>query len=81
MFAAIRLASSRVSSAVQTAAENARFPRWDEAHNSYVNQHLPSGIAILREATGRLVLFINGQRVNVRRGQAQLTLLAISSIT
>ena len=40
------------------------------------NQHLPSGIAILREATGRLVLFINGQRVNVRRGQVQLALLA-----
>jgi DNA-binding XRE family transcriptional regulator len=40
------------------------------------NQHLPSGIAILRETTGRLVLFINGQRVNVRRGQAQLALLA-----
>ena len=40
------------------------------------NQNLPSGIAILREATGRLVLFINGQRVNVRRGQTQLTLLA-----
>jgi DNA-binding winged helix-turn-helix (wHTH) protein len=44
--------------------------------NPMSNQHLPSGIAILREATGRLVLFINGQRVNVRRGQAQLALLA-----
>jgi DNA-binding winged helix-turn-helix (wHTH) protein len=40
------------------------------------NQQYPSGTAILREASGRLVLFINGQRVNVRRGQAQLALLA-----
>ena len=40
------------------------------------NQQHPSGIAILREATGRLALFINGQRVNVRRGQVQLALLA-----
>ena len=38
-------------------------------------QHSP-GIAILRDATGRLALFINGQRVNVWRGQAQLVLLA-----
>jgi DNA-binding XRE family transcriptional regulator len=38
-------------------------------------QHFP-GIAILREASGRLALFINGQRVNVRRGQVQLALLA-----
>ena len=40
------------------------------------NQQHPSGIAILREASGRLALFINGQRVNVQRGQAQLALLA-----
>ena len=40
------------------------------------NQQHPPGIAILREATGRLALFINGQRVNVRRGQVQLALLA-----
>ena len=40
------------------------------------NQQHPSGIAILREASGRLALFINGQRVNVRRGQVQLALLA-----
>jgi DNA-binding winged helix-turn-helix (wHTH) protein len=39
------------------------------------NQQHPPGIAILREATGRLALFINGQRVNVRRGQVQLALL------
>ena len=40
------------------------------------NQQHPPGIAILRDATGRLALFINGQRVNVWRGQAQLVLLA-----
>jgi len=40
------------------------------------NQRHPPGIAILREATGRLALFISGQRVNVRRGQVQLALLA-----
>jgi DNA-binding XRE family transcriptional regulator len=40
------------------------------------NQQHPPGIAILRDATGRLALFINGQRVNVRRGQVQLALLA-----
>jgi DNA-binding XRE family transcriptional regulator len=40
------------------------------------NHQHPSGIAILREASGRLALFINGQRVNVRRGQVQLALLA-----
>ena len=39
-------------------------------------ERYPPGIAILREATGRLTLFINGQRVNVRRGQVQLALLA-----
>ena len=33
------------------------------------------GIAILRDATGRLALFINGQRSD-RRGQGQLALLA-----
>jgi DNA-binding XRE family transcriptional regulator len=39
-------------------------------------ERYPPGIAILREASGRLALFINGQRVNVRRGQVQLALLA-----
>ena len=38
------------------------------------HQHSP-GIAILRDATGRLALFINGQR-SIRRGQGQLALLA-----
>jgi DNA-binding XRE family transcriptional regulator len=41
-----------------------------------LNQQHPPGIAIQREVTGRLALFINGQLVNVRRGQAQLALLA-----
>ena len=39
------------------------------------NQQHPPGIAILRDATGRLALFINGQRSN-RGGQGQLALLA-----
>jgi DNA-binding XRE family transcriptional regulator len=39
------------------------------------NQQHPPGIAILRDATGRLGLFINGQR-STRGGQGQLALLA-----
>ena len=39
------------------------------------NQQHPRGIAILRDATGRLALFVNGQRSN-RGGQGQLALLA-----
>jgi len=39
------------------------------------NQQHPPGIAILRDVTGRLALFINGQRSD-RRGQGQLALLA-----
>ena len=38
-------------------------------------QQHPSSIAILQDATGRLALFINGQRSN--RGKGQLALLAI----
>jgi hypothetical protein len=39
------------------------------------NQQDPPGIGILRDATGRLALFINGQRSD-RGGQGQLALLA-----
>ena len=39
------------------------------------NQQHPPSIAILRDATGRLALFINGQRSD-RGGQGQLALLA-----
>ena len=39
------------------------------------HQQHPPGIAILRDVTGRLALFINGQRSD-RRGQGQLALLA-----
>jgi DNA-binding XRE family transcriptional regulator len=39
-------------------------------------QQHPSSIAILQDATGRLALFINGQRSN-RGGRGQLALLAI----
>src|SRR3984893_1104485 len=39
------------------------------------HQQNPPGIAILRDVTGRLALFINGQRSD-RRGQGQLALLA-----
>ena len=42
---------------------------------SMPNQQHPPGIAILRDATGKLALFINGQRSD-RRGQGQLALLA-----
>jgi hypothetical protein len=58
-----------------------RLRKWqisalNEAQNSYAESATPPGIAILREATGRFALFINGQRVNVLRGQVQLALLA-----
>ena len=36
---------------------------------------MPNQIAILRDATGRLALFVNGQR-SIRGGQGQLALLA-----
>ena len=39
------------------------------------NQQRPPSIAILQDATGRLALFINGQR-SIRRGKGQLALLA-----
>ena len=39
------------------------------------NQQHPPHIAIQRDATGRLALFINGQR-SIRGGQGQLALLA-----
>jgi hypothetical protein len=61
---------------VQTAAEMADFRAGTRRKIPMPNQQHPSGIAILREASGRLALFINGQRVNVRRGQVQLALLA-----
>ena len=43
--------------------------------NPVPNQQHPPGIAIPRDVTGRLALFINGQRSD-RRGQGQLALLA-----
>ena len=74
MLAAMRRASSRVNSRCANGCEDVRFPR--KHKTPMPNQQHPPGIAILRDATGRLALFINGQRVNVRRGQAQLVLLA-----
>ena len=56
---------------MRTAAEMADFPPGTKRKTPMPNQ-----IAILRDATGRLALFINGQRVNVRRGHVQLALLA-----
>jgi DNA-binding winged helix-turn-helix (wHTH) protein len=74
MLAAMRRASSRVNSRCANGCEDVRFPR--KHKTPMPNQQHPPGIAILRDATGRLALFINGQRVNVWRGQAQLVLLA-----
>jgi DNA-binding XRE family transcriptional regulator len=54
---------------------NTRFPRWTKRKTPMQNQQHPPGIAILRDATGRLALFINGQRSD-RGGQGQLALLA-----
>ena len=68
----------RVNSHCANGCENGRFPRWDEVQNAKLlmpNQQYPPGIAILRDVTGRLALFINGQRSD-RRGQGQLALLA-----
>ena len=48
----------------------ADFPPWTKRKTPMPNQ-----IAILRDATGRLALFINGQRSD-RGGQGQLALLA-----
>jgi DNA-binding winged helix-turn-helix (wHTH) protein len=48
----------------------ADFPPWTKRKTPMPNQ-----IAILRDATGRLGLFINGQR-STRGGQSQLALLA-----
>jgi hypothetical protein len=62
---------------MQTAAKMSDF-RGDDARErkaSMPNQQYPPGIAILRDATGRLALFINGQRSD-QRGQGQLALLA-----
>jgi hypothetical protein len=65
-----------VSGRCANGCENGRFPRWnEEPQNSMPNQQHPRGIAILRDATGRLALFVNGQRSN-RGGQGQLALLA-----
>jgi hypothetical protein len=55
---------------VQTAAEMADFPPWAKRKTPMPNQ-----IAILRDATGRLALFVNGHRSD-RGGQGQLALLA-----
>jgi DNA-binding XRE family transcriptional regulator len=61
---------------VQTAAKMADFRAGTKRQrNSMPNQQHPRGIAILRDATGRLALFVNGQRSN-RGGQSQLALLA-----
>jgi hypothetical protein len=46
------------------------FRAWDEAQNSYAESDCN-----LRDATGRLALFINGHR-SIRGGQGQLALLA-----
>src|SRR6478736_292395 len=65
----------KLNSRCANTCESGRIPRWDEAQNSMPNQQHPPSIAILRDATGRLALFINGQRSD-RRGQGQLALLA-----
>jgi hypothetical protein len=51
--------------------ENGRF----SALGTKRKTPMPNQIAILRDATGRLALFINGQR-SIRGGQGQLALLA-----
>ena len=61
---------------MQMAAKMADFRAGTKRKTPMPNQQHFPGIAILREASGRLALFINGQRVNVRRGQVQLALLA-----
>ena len=71
MFAAMRRASSRVEqTAVQTAAKMAF-----SALGTKRKTPMPNQIAILRDATGRLALFVNGHRSD-RGGQGRLALLA-----
>jgi hypothetical protein len=65
-----------VTAAVQTAAEMADFRAGTKRETPIPNQQHFPGIAILREASGGLALFINGQGVNVRLGQVQLALSA-----
>jgi DNA-binding XRE family transcriptional regulator len=60
---------------VQTPAKVADSRAGTKRKTPMPNQQHPPGIAILRDATGRLALFINGQRSD-RRGQGQLALLA-----
>src|SRR4029077_6620316 len=71
MLAAMRLGSSRVNSRCANGCENGRF----SALGTKRKTPMPSQIAVLRDATGRLALFVNGQRSN-RGGQGQLALLA-----
>jgi len=60
---------------VQTAAKMADFRAGTKRKTPMPNQQHPPGIAILRDATGKLALFVNGQR-SIRGGQGQLALLA-----
>jgi DNA-binding response OmpR family regulator len=71
MLAAMRRASSRVNSRCANGCENGRF----SALGTKRKTAMPNQIAVLRDATGRLALFVNGQRSN-RGGQGQLALLA-----
>jgi hypothetical protein len=63
------------TAAVQAAAEMADFRAGTKRKTPMPNQQYPPGVGILRDATGRLALFINGQRSD-RGGQGQLALLA-----
>jgi len=59
----------------KTAAKMADFRAETRRKTPMPNHQHSPGIAILRDATGRLGLFINGQR-STRGGQGQLALLA-----
>ena len=69
MFAAMRRASS--SSRCANGCENGRFSALGRSAKLLCR----ISIAIPRDATGRLALFVNGQR-SIRGGQGQLALLA-----
>jgi DNA-binding XRE family transcriptional regulator len=61
---------------MQAAAKMADFRAERSAKLLCRISNTPPALQSCEEATGMLALFINGRRVNVRRGQVQLTLLA-----
>ena len=76
MLAAIRRASSRLNSRCANGCENGRFPRWDEAQNSYAESATsPRHCNPARSYRKAGPVYQRTARQD-RRGQGQLALLA-----